>query len=93
VVLRRPAVGSTGQRRDHPPRACAVDVQPLAGGGESVLLDDGAVVVVDHVIMTTGHVRGTHQGPAWALVTEAYPVKAYRDQVRPGEKVAVEVWP
>jgi len=22
-------------------RACAVDVQPLAGGGESVLLDDG----------------------------------------------------
>ena len=72
-------------------RACAVDVQPLAGGGESVLLDDGAVVVVDHVIMTTGHVRGHHiKGRLGPWVTEAYPVKAYRDQVRPGEKVAVE---
>jgi uncharacterized NAD(P)/FAD-binding protein YdhS len=72
-------------------QACAVDVQRLAGGAERVVLDDGAVVVVDHVIMTTGHVRGHHiKGRHGPWVTEAYPVKAYRDQVRPGEKVAVE---
>jgi len=41
--------------------------------------------------MTTGHVRGHHiKGRLGPWVTEAYPVKAYRDQVRPGEKVAVE---
>ncbi len=72
-------------------QACAVDIQRSASGGERVLLDDGNVVVVDDVIMTTGHVRGHHiKGRNGPWVTEAYPVKAYLDQVRPGEKVAVE---
>lgn len=72
-------------------RACAVDVQRLSDGSERILLDDGTAVVVDHVILTTGHVRGHHiKGRNGPWVTEAYPVKAYLDQVRPGEKIAVE---
>jgi hypothetical protein len=72
-------------------RACAVDIQRLASGGERILLDDGAAVIVDHVIMTTGHVKGHHiKGRNGPWVTEAYPIKAYLDQVRPGERVAVE---
>jgi len=79
-------------------RACAVDVQRLASGRERVVLDDGTSVVADEVIMTLGHVRG-HQGHVsgnqvgmsqgpW--VTEPYPIEPYRDDVRPGEKVAIE---
>ena len=72
-------------------QACALDFQRSAGGGERVVLDDGTAVAVDHVIMTTGHIRGHHvKGRHGPWVTEAYPVKAYRDEVRPGEKVAVE---
>lgn len=73
-------------------RTCAEDVRPAGGGGgERVLLESGEEVDVDYVIMTAGHVRGHHKkGSHGAWVTEAYPVKAYQDAVRPGEKVAVE---
>ena len=42
-------------------QACAEDIKPVGGGGgERILLDGGGEVVVDYVIMTTGHVRGHH---------------------------------
>ena len=35
--------------------AAALDIAPLLGGRETVLLDNGTDVVVDHVVLTSGH--------------------------------------
>ena len=43
-------------------RASAVDIEPIAGGGERVYLDDGSSIVVDHVILTTGHMKDIARG-------------------------------
>ncbi len=71
--------------------ARAVDVQPTHDGRETVVLSDGRQVVVDHVVLTTGHTdnvegadldsRPRHLRP--------YPVRYLNATVRPGEVVAI----
>lgn len=72
-------------------RASAVDIEPIAGGGERVYLDDGSNIVVDHVILTTGHMKESQRTDAVsALVTNPYPVEGYVGSTGPSEKVAIE---
>jgi len=72
-------------------RASAVDIEPTAGGRELVHLDDGSDIVVDHVILTTGHMKQIPRSDAvTALVTSPYPIDGYLRGTGPGEKVAIE---
>jgi len=72
-------------------RASAVDIEPAAGGGERVHLDDGTNIVVDHVILTTGNMKESPRTDAVStLVTSPYPIGAYLGSTEPSEKVAIE---
>ena len=78
----------------------AVDIEPLSDGHECVHLEDGSTILVDHVVLTTGHVKASGQtakpakqgvgarGAAW--VTDPYPIEGYLPHTGPHEKVAVE---
>jgi homoserine O-succinyltransferase len=75
----------------HHHRASAVDIEPIAGGGERVYLDDGTSIAVDYVILTTGHMKDVaRRGTVSALVTSPYPIGAYLGSTGPSEKVAIE---
>ena len=72
-------------------RASAVDIEPTASGRERVHLDDGSSIVVDHVILTTGHMKQTPRSDAVsALVTSPYPIEGYLRGRGPREKVGIE---
>jgi len=72
-------------------RASAVDIEPIAGGGERVYLDDGTSIVVDHVILTTGHMKDmARSDTVSSRVTSPYPIGAYLGSTGPSEKVAIE---
>jgi len=42
----------------------AVDIEPLSDGHECVHLEDGSTILVDHVVLTTGHVKASGQTAA-----------------------------
>ena len=65
----------------------AVDLVARRGGCEEVRLANGSVVVVDHVIVTTGH--APNQDVGRSRVIGPYPVTSYVEQVPAGTKVAV----
>jgi hypothetical protein len=68
-------------------RTSAVDLVARRDGREEVRLADGSSVVVDHVIVTTGH---TLNRDANGLPTiRPYPVTSYVDRIPDGAKVAV----
>jgi homoserine O-succinyltransferase len=72
-------------------RASAVDVEPTASGRERVHLDDGSNIVVDHVILTTGHMKETPRSDAVSmLVTSPYPIEGYLRGRGPSETVGIE---
>jgi homoserine O-succinyltransferase len=72
-------------------RASAVDIAPIAGGGERVYLDDGTSIAVDHVILTTGHMKDVARSDTVSSrVTSPYPIGAYLGTTGPSEKVAIE---
>jgi len=65
----------------------AVDLVAGRSGREEVRLADGSAVVVDHVIVTTGHTPNQDVGDPRAI--RPYPVTSYVDQIPAGTKVAV----
>ena len=68
-------------------RMAAVDLVARRDGREEVRLADGSAVVVDHVVVTTGHTPNHDVGGSRAM--RPYPVTSYVDQIPAGTKVAV----
>ena len=68
-------------------QTAAVDLVARRDGREEVRLADGSAVVVDHVIVTTGHTPNHDVGGSRAI--RPYPVTSYVDQIPAGTKVAV----
>jgi FAD-NAD(P)-binding len=65
----------------------AVDLVATRGGCEEVRLADGSAVVMDHVIVTTGHTPNQDVDGSRAI--RPYPITSYVDQIPAGTKVAV----
>ena len=64
--------------------AAAVDISPEIGGREAVLLDNGATLTVDHVVLTSGHTFNDEPAgdPAGVRYLRPYPVE-YFDEPAP----------
>ena len=80
---------STVQILHHP--TSAVDLVDRLDGTEEVFLADGGTVIVDHVIVTSGHTdnqRARHGGSQPAQLSP-YPVTPYVDLLPDGATVAV----
>jgi homoserine O-succinyltransferase len=72
-------------------KTSAVDVEAAEGGRERVYLENGEQLVVDDVILTTGHVQDLrNMSPAGPLATSPYPIDAYLGATGPDEKIAIE---
>ena len=71
--------------------AAATDITPEIGGHETVWLDDGSRLKVDHVVLTSGHTfneeRVTNSDEVRYL--RPYPVEYFDGAVAPGEPIAV----
>ncbi|MGA3220123.1 MAG: homoserine O-succinyltransferase [Acidimicrobiales bacterium] len=69
----------------------AVDVEATGDGRERVYLGNGDQLVVDEVVLTTGHVQDLrNMGSAGPLATSPYPIEAYLGSTGPDDKVAIE---
>lgn len=68
--------------------ATAVDIVPGGGGRESVVLDDGRSLCVDHVVLTSGHTWNEEADTA-ASSLRPYPVEYFDESVPPGAPVAI----
>jgi hypothetical protein len=66
----------------------AVDLIARRNGSEEIRLANGGTVVVDHVIVTSGHTANAHADDA-RRVLEPYPVGSYVDSVPMDSTVAV----
>jgi hypothetical protein len=73
----------------HP--AAAVDLSPRPDGSEEVRLADGGTVIVDHVIVTSGHTANEDQrhGTAHPHQLSPYPVTRYVESLPADATVAV----
>ena len=70
--------------------ATAVDISPALKGRETVLLDNGATLNVDHVVLTSGHTRNNEPAGKVGSTTCAPTRSTYFDQSAPaGSSVAV----
>jgi homoserine O-succinyltransferase len=68
-----------------------VNIEPTPDGRERVQVQVGSDIVVDHVILTTGHMRSApNADPVAALAMSPYPIERYVGATLPDEKVAVE---
>jgi hypothetical protein len=65
----------------------AVDLVARRDGSEEVRLADGTAVVVDHVIVTTGHTPNRDADGSRGI--RPYPVTSYVDRIPDGTKVAI----
>lgn len=69
----------------------AVDIEATPGGQERVYLADGTQLLVDNVVLTTGHMPpDAAPGVMGALSTRPYPMEPYLEATGPHEKVAIE---
>ena len=66
----------------------AIDVVARRDGSEEVHLANGVAVVVDHVIVTSGHTANQHADETGRDL-EPYPVGSYVDSIPTGASVAV----
>jgi uncharacterized NAD(P)/FAD-binding protein YdhS len=70
--------------------AAAVDISPALASRESVLLDNGTTLTVDHVVLTSGHTWNDEPGTNGGVHYErAYPIERLDQCARPGSSVAV----
>jgi FAD-NAD(P)-binding len=71
--------------------AAAVDIVPDAAGGERVHLDNGQVLRVEHVVLTSGHTINVEPPPASGVVRyqRAYPMSYFDDSLPAGAPVAI----
>jgi len=71
----------------HHPTA-AVDLVARRDGSEQVCLANGGTVVVDHVIVTSGHTANEHADETWRDL-DPYPVGAYLNAIPDSASVAI----
>jgi hypothetical protein len=70
--------------------AAAVDISPALQGREAVLLDNGATLTVDHVVLTSGHTWNDEPGAGrGAQYLRPYPVEDLDQSAPAGSSVAV----
>ncbi len=71
--------------------ASVTDITPSLGGRETVLLDDGSQIVVDHVVLTSGHTWNEERVSTSSEVhyLRPYPVEHFDAVVAPGEAIAI----
>jgi uncharacterized NAD(P)/FAD-binding protein YdhS len=71
--------------------AAATDITPQMGGSETVWLDDGTQISVDHVVLTSGHTFNEERSATADEVhyLRPYPVEYFETAVAPGEPIAV----
>jgi uncharacterized NAD(P)/FAD-binding protein YdhS len=71
--------------------AAVTDITPEIGGGETVMLDNGTQIIVDHVVLTSGHTFNEERAPHPDEVhyLRPYPVEHFDSTVAPNEPIAV----
>ena len=71
--------------------AAAVDIMPGGGGRESVVLDNGRTLCVNHVVLTSGHTWNDEStgGGSDVRYLRPYPVEFFDEPVPAGAPVAV----
>ena len=73
-----------------PHYAAAVDISPALHGRETVLLDNGITLTVDHVVLTSGHTWNDEPGADGGVrYLRPYPVECLDQSVPAGSSVAV----
>jgi len=71
----------------HHPTA-AVDLVARRDGSEQVCLANGGTIVVDHVIVTSGHTANEHADETWRDL-DPYPVGGYLNTIPDSARVAI----
>jgi uncharacterized NAD(P)/FAD-binding protein YdhS len=70
--------------------SAAVDISPALRGRESVLLDNGVTLSVDHVVLTSGHTWNHERGDDGGVrYLQAYPIESLDQSVPAGSSLAV----
>jgi uncharacterized NAD(P)/FAD-binding protein YdhS len=70
--------------------AAAVDISPALAGRETVLLDDGTALTVDHVVLTSGHTFNDEPvADGGVQYQRAYPIESLDQSAPAGSSVAV----
>jgi len=71
--------------------AAANDVTPEIGGRETVWLDNGSRISVDHVMLTSGHTWNAEavEAPGEVHYLRPYPVEHFDATIAPAESVAI----
>jgi uncharacterized NAD(P)/FAD-binding protein YdhS len=71
--------------------AAAVDISPALGGREAVLLDNGASLSVDHVVLTSGHTWNDEPGGDGSSVHYLRPIRSSTSTRAPSRRAPVAV--
>jgi len=71
--------------------AAVTDITPEIGGRETVWLDNGTQMSVDHVVLTSGHTLNEERadGSNDVHYLRPYPVEFFDSAVAPGEPIAI----
>jgi uncharacterized NAD(P)/FAD-binding protein YdhS len=70
--------------------AAATDIAPQLGGREAVMLSDGATIVVDHVVLTSGHTYNEALGDSTGVhYFRPYPTEYFDDAFPSGAPIAI----
>ena len=69
----------------------AIDIVPVTGGREQVLLESGDSLTVDHVVLTSGHTfnKADPDELTGARFIRPYPVDYFETAISPGDHVGV----
>ncbi|MBV8463095.1 MAG: FAD/NAD(P)-binding protein [Acidimicrobiales bacterium] len=69
----------------------AVDILPVVGGRERVVLESGQSLIVDHVVLTSGHTFNEEDPDEreGLRFLRPYPVQYFTETVSPGDRIAV----
>ena len=69
----------------------AIDIVPVTGGREQVLLENGDSLTVEHVVLTSGHTfnKADPDELTAARFIRPYPVDYFETAISPGDHVAV----
>jgi uncharacterized NAD(P)/FAD-binding protein YdhS len=72
-------------------RSAVLDITPAAGDREQLMLADGTSVLVNHVVLTSGHTpnRESMARPGEVVGMQPYPVTQLETSPAPGKTVAV----
>jgi FAD-NAD(P)-binding len=72
--------------------AAALDISQQIAGREAILLDSGAILTVDHVVLTSGHTYNSEGGgdnSSSIRYLRPYPVEHFDQSLAPGAPIAI----